>query len=104
VPLDEMVAAVRGSESLTLVILGEAGVGKTALLEYAMQSASDLHVARALGVESEMELPFAALHQLCVPMLDHLRRLPAPPRDALEIEFGLSGNPAPDGFLVGLAG
>jgi len=72
-------------------------------VEYAVQSASDLRVARAVGVESEMELPFAALHQVCGPMLDHLERLPPPQREALRIVFGLSGGPAPDGFLVGLA-
>ena len=101
--LDGLIAAVRGSESRALVMWGEAGIGKTALLEYALESASDLHVVRAVGVESEMELPFAALHQLCSPMLGGLERLPAPQREALRIVFGLSAGPAPDGFLVGLA-
>ncbi len=101
--LDEMLASVRESQSRTLVVRGEAGVGKTALLEYAVQSASDLRVVRAAGVESEMELPFATLHQVCAPMLDHLEQLPLPQREALQIVFGLSSGPAPDGFLVGLA-
>ena len=101
--LDEMLESVRAGESRTLVVRGEAGVGKTALLGYAVESASDLRVARAVGVESEMELPFAALHQVCAPMLDHLERLPPPQREALRVVFGVSGGPAPEGFLVGLA-
>ena len=101
--LDGMLASLREGQSSTLVVRGEAGVGKTALLEYAVQSASDLQVARAVGVESEMELPFAALHQVCAPMLDHLERLPPPQREALRVVFGISGGPAPEGFLVGLA-
>jgi DNA-binding CsgD family transcriptional regulator len=101
--LDEMTASVREGRSRTLVVRGEAGVGKTALLEYAVQSASGLRVLRAVGIESEMELPFAALHQVCAPILDHLERLPSPQREALRIVFGLSDGPAPGGFLVGLA-
>jgi DNA-binding CsgD family transcriptional regulator len=101
--LDEILADIREGESRTLVVRGEAGVGKTALLQYAVQSASDLQVARAVGVESEMELPFAALHQVCAPMLDHLERLPSPQREALGVVFGISDGPAPEGFLVGLA-
>jgi DNA-binding CsgD family transcriptional regulator/tetratricopeptide (TPR) repeat protein len=85
------------------VLRGEPGVGKTALLEYVIESASDLRVGRAVGVESEMELAFAALHQLCAPMLDRLERLPGPQRDALGTAFGLSAGDAPDRFLVGLA-
>ncbi len=85
------------------MLQGEAGVGKTALLQYLNESASDLHVIWAVGVESEMELAFASLHQLCAPMLDRIGRLPAPQREALEIVFGLSAGPAPDRFLVGLA-
>ena len=81
---------------------GEAGIGKTALLRYLIESASDLTVARAAGVESEMELPFASLHQLSGPMLDRLERLPAPQREALEIVFALSAGAAPDRLLVGL--
>ena len=82
---------------------GEAGVGKTALADYLVHAASDLRVMRAVGVESEMELAFAAFHQLCAPMLDHLGRLPGPQSEALRIVFGLSSGPAPDRFLVGLA-
>ena len=85
------------------MLRGEAGIGKTALLEYLIESASDLTVLRAAGVQSEMELAFASLHQLCGPLLDRLERLPAPQRQALEIVFGLSAGAAPDRFLVGLA-
>jgi ATP-dependent Clp protease ATP-binding subunit ClpA len=81
--LDDLIADVRRGESRSLVLRGEAGIGKTALLEYLVDSASDLIVARAVGVESEMELAFASLHQLCGPMLDRLPRLPAPQRQAL---------------------
>ena len=101
--LDELVSSVRRGESRSLVLRGEAGIGKTALLEYLIESASDLKVARATGVESEMELAFASLQQLCASLLDRLERLPAPQRDALRIVFGLSAGPAPDRFLVGLA-
>src|SRR3954453_5573682 len=100
--LDGIVTAVRQGESRTLLLRGEAGVGKTALLQYLREAASDLQVARAVGVESEMELAFAGLHQLCAPMFEHLERLPAPQREGLKIVFGLSEGPAPDRFLVGL--
>ncbi len=86
-----------------MVVRGEAGIGKTALLEHLVASASDLTVERAAGVESEMELAFASLHQLCLPLLDRLERLPGPQRDALRTVFGLAPGPAPDRFLVGLA-
>src|SRR5262249_43357200 len=79
------------------------GWAKSALLEYAAGAAPDIRVARAAGVESEMELAFAGVHQLCVPLLDRLERLPAPQRDALGIAFGLRAGGAPDRFLVGLA-
>jgi DNA-binding CsgD family transcriptional regulator len=85
-----------------LVLRGEAGIGKTALLRCLIESASDVMVVRAVGVESEMELAYASLHQLCAPMLDRLARLPAPQRQALEVVFGLTAGPAPDRFLVGL--
>ena len=85
------------------MVRGEAGVGKTSLLDFLTESASDLRVLRAVGIEAEMELPFAALHQLCAPMLDAHERLPAPQRDALETVFGLCSGPPPDPFLVGLA-
>ena len=101
--LDRLVAAVRAGESRTLVVRGEPGVGKTALLEYLAGQASGCRVVRAVGVQSEMELAFAVLHQLCAPMLDHLERLPVPQRDALRTAFGLSAGVAPDRFLIGLA-
>src|SRR3954469_21073705 len=101
--LDALLRAVRGGHSGALVVRGEAGIGKTALLDYAIGSASDMRVVRASGVESEMELAFAVLHQLCAPLLDRLERLPAPQRHALEITFGLSEGAAPDRLLVGLA-
>ncbi len=101
--LDGLLADVRAGRSRVLVVRGEPGIGKTALLGYAAQAAPDFQVARAEGVESEMELPFAALHQLCGRMLDRLDRLPGPQRDALGVAFGLSSGSAPDRFLVGLA-
>ena len=85
------------------MVRGEPGVGKTALLDYLAGQAPGCRVARAVGVQSEMELAFAGLHQLCAPMLDRLERLPVPQRDALRTAFGLSAGPAPDRFLVGLA-
>ena len=78
-------------------------MGKTALLEYVAGSAADLRVLRAAGVESEMELAFAALHQMCGPVLDRLGRLPDPQRAALGTAFGLQEGPPPDRFLIGLA-
>src|ERR1700744_1427551 len=101
--LDRLIEAVRAGESRALVVSGEAGVGKTALLDYLAGQASGCRVERAVGVQSEMELPFAALHQLCAPMLEKLQGLPAPQRDALEIAFRMSSGSAPDRFLVGLA-
>jgi len=98
-----LVEAVARGESRAVVLRGEAGVGKTALLEYMVEQASGCHVARAAGVQSEMELAFAALHQLLAPMLDRLELLPAPQRDALQIAFGASAGPPPDRFLVALA-
>jgi DNA-binding CsgD family transcriptional regulator len=101
--LERLLDDVRAGRSGALVIRGEPGVGKTALLQFALESGSDLRVARAVGVESEMELAYAALHQLCAPMLDRLEGLPAPQRDALRTVFGLTAGGAPDRFLVGLA-
>jgi DNA-binding NarL/FixJ family response regulator len=101
--LDELVAAIRRGESQSLVLRGEAGIGKTALLEYLIASAPDATIVRAVGVESDMELPYAALHQLCGPLLDRLEALPAPQRRAMEIVFGVTAGEAPDRFLVGLA-
>ena len=100
--VDRLVAAVRAGEARSLVLRGEAGIGKTALLRYLIESAAGFKVVRAVGVESEMELAYASLHQLCGPLLDRLGRLPAPQRGALEIVFGLSAGAAPDRFLVGL--
>ena len=101
--LDRLIEAVRAGESRALVVRGEPGVGKTALLDHLVAHASGYRVARAAGIQSEMELAFAGLHQLCAPALDRLERLPAPQRDALRTAFGLSLGSAPDRFLVGLA-
>jgi len=101
--LRRIVQAVRAGESRVLVIRGEPGVGKTVLLDYLAGQAPDCRVVRALGVQSEMELAFAGLHQLCLPMLNRLDRLPVPQREALQTAFGLSVGPPPDRFLVGLA-
>ena len=101
--LDRLLDGARAGRSGALVVRGEAGVGKTALLDYAIAAASDLKVLRAVGVEAEVELGFAALHQLCAPVLDRLDRLPVPQRDALLTTFGLHSGPAPDRFLVGLS-
>src|ERR1700751_6010547 len=100
---DRMLDGARAGRSGVLVLEGEAGVGKTALLDYAVASASDLRVLRAVAVESEMELAFAALHQLCGPVLDRLERLPGPQSKALLTTFGLRTGVVPDRFLVGLA-
>jgi DNA-binding CsgD family transcriptional regulator len=101
--LDQLVASVRAGQSRTLVLRGEAGAGKSALLEYLVQHAPGCGIAWAGGVESEMELAYAGLQQLCAPFLDHLERLPGPQRDALRTAFGLRDGDAPDRFLVGLA-
>src|SRR3954470_23782324 len=101
--LQRLLDAVRRGQSRVLVVSGEPGVGKTALLESAIRSTSGFRVARAVGVESEMELAFATLQQLCAPLLDRLDRLPAPQRDALGVAFGLRAGDAPDRFLVGWA-
>jgi DNA-binding CsgD family transcriptional regulator len=103
--LDQLVEAVRADQSRTLVVRGDAGTGKTVLLEYLAVRASELgcRVARATGVQSEMELAFAGLHQLCGPILNRVRHLPVPQRDALQIALGLAAGPPPDRFLVGLA-
>src|SRR5487761_1027605 len=101
--LDRLIAAVRAGEGQALVVSGEPGVGKSALLDYLADRAPGFRVARVAGVQSEMELAFAGLHQLCAPLLDHVDRLPVPQRDALRTAFGMSAGPAPDRFLVGLA-
>jgi DNA-binding CsgD family transcriptional regulator len=101
--LERLLKAMHAGQSGVVVLRGEAGIGKTALLDYAADRAEGCRVARAIGVESEMELPFAGLHQLCAPLLAGLERLPAPQRDALGTAFGLSSGTRPDRFLVGLA-
>ena len=101
--LDQLVAGVRAGHSWALVLRGEAGMGKSALLEYLAQHSSGCDVARTAGVESEMELAYAGLQQLCAPFLARLERLPGPQRDAIGTAFGLRDGEAPDRFLVGLA-
>src|SRR5262245_29695960 len=101
--LDRLLENVRGGQSAVLVIRGEAGVGKTALLHYCARQASGFRVAQIAGVESEMELPFAGLHQLCAPLLDRLGALPEPQQLALRIALGLETGDPPDRFLVALA-
>ncbi|MGI8334802.1 helix-turn-helix transcriptional regulator [Actinomadura scrupuli] len=101
--LDELVEMAREGLSGTLVLIGEAGIGKTRLLEYAAGTATDLHIANVAGVESEIQLGFAALHRLLLPFLDRADQLPGPQRDALGAAFGLVAGPPADRFLVGLA-
>ena len=98
-PLDE----ARARRSGVLVVRGDAGGGKSALLRYARDQASGFRVVHVAGVQSEMELPYAGLHQLCAPLLNRLERLPPPQRNALEVTFGLRDDAAPDRFLTGLA-
>src|ERR1700722_851821 len=101
--LDGLLDRVRGGESAVLVIRGEAGIGKTALLRYCARQASGCQLAQIGGVESEMELPLAALHPLCAPLLSSLDALPKPQQRALRVAFGLAAGPAPDRFVLGLA-
>jgi DNA-binding CsgD family transcriptional regulator len=101
--LDRLLAATRAGQSQVLVVRGEAGIGKTALLDYLARRSSGCRVVRASGAESEMELAFAGLHQLCAPLMDHLGQLPGPQRDALATTFGLTTSKPPDRFMVGLA-
>src|ERR1700756_2064785 len=101
--LDRLIDGARAGQSGVLVLSGDAGVGKTALLEYAIESASGFSVLRASGAQSEMELAFAALHQFCAPLLASLDRLPGPQSDALRTTFGLDAGAVPDRFFVGLA-
>jgi len=103
VSLEQLVTSVREGQSGVLVLRGEAGIGKTALLDHLASRASDCRIARAAGVESEMELAFAGLHQLCAPFLDRLDRLPDPQRNALGTAFGLMQGDPPDRFLIGVA-
>src|SRR5262249_49601973 len=103
--LGRLIEAVRDGASRTLVVRGDPGVGKTVLLEHlaGQASSSGYRVERAAGVQSEMELAFGGLHQLCGPMLGCAGRLPMPQRDALRTAFGLAAGPPPDRFFVGLA-
>ena len=101
--LDGLINAARAGRSEVLVVRGEAGVGKSALLESLVARSCTYRIARAAGVESEMELAYAGLHQLCQPFLDRIVRLPRPQHDALGTAFGMEAGPAPDRFLVGLA-
>jgi DNA-binding CsgD family transcriptional regulator len=101
--LNQLVTEMRAGHSGVLVLRGEAGIGKTALLGYMTDAADGCRIARAAGVESEMELAFAGLHALCAPLLGRLGNLPVPQREALNTAFGMSAGPPPDRFLVGLA-
>src|SRR3954471_5115258 len=101
--VDRLLADVLVGQSRVLVVRGEAGVGKTALLRYVAEEAAGCRVARAAGVQSEMELPFAGLHQLCAPIFDSLNRIPDPQRDALRVAFGVQDGASPNHFLVALA-
>jgi DNA-binding CsgD family transcriptional regulator len=101
--LDRLLANAREGHSAVLVIRGEAGIGKTALLRYAADRASGFRVAQVTSVEAEMELPFSGIHQLCAPLLDQLDALPQPQQDALNVALGLSSGDVPNRFLVGLA-
>jgi DNA-binding CsgD family transcriptional regulator len=103
--LGRLIEAVRAGESRALVVRGDPGIGKTMLLDYlaGRASGSDCRVARAVGMQSEMELAFAGLHQLCAPLLSGADSLPTPQHDALRTAFGLAAGPPPDRFLVGLA-
>ena len=101
--LDAMLAQARDGQSAVLVIRGEPGIGKTALLRYAARQASGLRIAEVEGVQAEMELPFAGIHRLCAPMLDGLEVLAEPQQNALRVALGLSSGDAPDRFLVAVA-
>jgi DNA-binding CsgD family transcriptional regulator len=101
--LDRLLGEARAGASAILVLRGGAGAGKTTLLDYAAERAEGCRVVRAMGVEAEMELPFAGLHQLCGPLLHQLERLPPPQRDALATAFGLTSGNRPDRFFIGLA-
>ena len=101
--LERVLAAARESRGGVLVMHGEPGIGKTALLEHAIDVGKDFRVVRTAGVEGESELDYAALQPLCSPVLEFIERLPGPQRDALGVVFGLSGGKAPSPFLVGLA-
>ncbi len=101
--LDRVLTGAREGQSTVLVVRGEAGIGKTALLRYAARQASGFRVAQVAGVEAEMELPFSGVHQLCAPVLEKLEALPQPQQNALNVALGLAPGDVPDRFLVGLA-
>src|SRR4030088_1146548 len=101
--LDRLLRAATSGHGGVLVVRGEPGVGKTALLEYAVEAGRGFRIARTFGVEAEMELPYAAVQQLCSPFFELMDRLPQPQHDALGVAFGLSTGPTPNRFLVGLA-
>src|SRR5215475_9120032 len=101
--LEGLLQRVRAGESSVLVLRGEAGIGKTALLEFVAERATGCRVTRAVGVQAEMELAFAGVHHLCTPLIEGLAELPAPQQEALEVAFGLREGGAPDRFLVALA-
>ncbi|WP_134656109.1 LuxR family transcriptional regulator [Streptomyces sp. H23] len=101
--LDDLLAQARAGRSGVLVVRGEAGIGKTELLNHLLDRATGCRVVRAVGVQSEMELSYAGLHQLCAPLLSHLDGIPEPQRDALRTAFGMQVGDAPNRFLVGLA-
>lgn len=101
--LDGMLESIRNGESAVLVLRGEAGIGKTSLIQHCARQASGCRVIQIVGVESELEMPFAALHQLCGPILDHLDALPKPQQHAMGVAFGIEAGNAPDRFVVGLA-
>jgi hypothetical protein len=101
--VEGLLAEAKGGQSRVLVVRGDPSIGKTALLEHAIGLASGFQVARAAGVESEIELGFAGLHQLCAPMLDRLALLPGPQREAMGTALGLADGPPPDRFMIGLA-
>jgi predicted ATPase len=103
VVLNQFVAGVRVGKGQALVVRGEPGVGKTVLLDYLAGRSGGCRLVQAAGVQSEMELAFAGLHQLCRPLLDHAGRLPDPQQQALKTVFGMSEGPPPDRFMVGLA-
>jgi DNA-binding CsgD family transcriptional regulator len=101
--LDQLLEAATSGHGGVLVVRGEPGVGKSALLEYANEAGREFRFARTFGVESEMELPYAAVQQLCLPILELIEHLPEPQRDALGVAFGLHAGPTPNPYLVGLA-
>src|SRR5919197_4442191 len=101
--LDGMLAQARDGQSAVLVIRGEAGIGKTALLRYAAREASGLRIAQVDGVQAEMELPYAGIQRLCGPIFDGLEALAEPQQNALRVALGVSSGDPPDRFLVAVA-